>query len=232
MVILAKGDRPVPRTMGGLYVTPSPLRERAGVRVKALLLQGKVPRFRLFARMTGHAGVSECGNPITHSAISAPSAVNASNLTGKNAKPTMNESHERSPADAPSPAKPCETNREKRRGKFDRGEVFSNCLTTRHLSDAYARYSFKTPGRTGRNERDKLRTGGKRERSGRVPNCLIVSDCLTPYSDPSFPRRRESRILPRDLRALCGESRCRNAGAGIHPFQPATIWRHNGNDGA
>ncbi len=179
-----------------------------------------------------HAEVPDSGNPIPLSAISAPSAVNASNLTGKNAKPTMNESHERSPADTPRPAKPCETNREKRRGKFDRGEVFSNCLTTRHLSDAYARYGFKTPGRTGRNERDKLRTGGKRERSGRVPNCLIVSDCLTPYSDPSFPRRRESRILPRDLRALCGESRCRNTGAGIHPFQPATIWRHNGIDGA
>ena len=74
-----------------------------------------------------------------------PSAVPASNLTPKNAWPTMSLSQEGSPAVTPRPAKPCETNRERHRGKSEHAKSSQTVSLPRRLSGASPRIRFKKP---------------------------------------------------------------------------------------
>ncbi len=159
---------------------------------RALTLNGITFNPSGFPLPVSHARVSECGNPIPHSAISAPSAVTPSNLTAKNAWPTMSVSRKRSPADTPRPAKPCETNRERHRGKSEHAKSSQTVSPPRRLSGASPRIRFNTPLPNGSSGARQFENGRKTGRSDRVSNCLIFSNCLAPEPSPSyssFPRK-------------------------------------------
>ena len=131
---------------------------------------------------TNHPGLLTA--PTAPSALNPyarPFRVDSPNLTGKNAWPTMNVSLEGSLTVAPGTTKQCGTNCEDRRGKSDR-------LTTRRLVDEHSRYSFKTPRRMGRNERDQLRREEKRGHD-RFSNRLIPDT----GNDSTRSGRRENR---------------------------------------
>ena len=120
---------------------------------------------------------------------SAPSAVTAPNLTAKNAWTTMSVSRKRSPADTPRPAKPCETNRERHRGKSEHAKSSQTVSPPRRLSGASPRIRFNTPLPNGSSGARQFENGRKRGGSDQFSNCLIFSNCLAPEPSPSSVRK-------------------------------------------
>ena len=114
----------------------------------------------------------------------------------------MNVSQERSPADTPRPAKRCETNRERHRGKSEHAKSSQTVSPPRRVSGASPRIRFNTPLPNGSSGARQIEKGKKKRGFGSNPKLshLLKPSRTRPQStigtimnyatlESSFPRK-------------------------------------------